>query len=140
MDGKAVAWDGKTPFELAGLGVAAICVGEADFAAYERPYPALCKQGEDHLAKVKLQEELRKCPEEAENYFLRIKVPDIALSYENSMVLDLYDNRFVLGEVMEDGSFKQLGCCSKIFVKNFSNLLFKGGQLIFSQFRLSPLR
>ena len=109
MDGKAVAWDGRTPFELAGLGVAAICVGEADFAAYERPYPALCKQGEDHLAKVKKQEELRKCPEEAENYFLRIKVPDIAITYENSMVLDLYDNRFVLGEVMEDGSFKQLG-------------------------------
>ena len=26
------------------------------------------------------------------------------------------------------------------FVKNFSNLLFKGGELIFSQFRLSPLR
>ncbi|MBO4304528.1 MAG: hypothetical protein J6A21_08080 [Lentisphaeria bacterium] len=109
MDLKAVPWDGKTPFELPGLGVAAICIGDADFAAYERPWPALCEQGKKYLETVEEQKRLRKCPAEADNYFLRIKVPDIALSYENSMVLDLYDNRFVLGEVMEDGSFRKLG-------------------------------
>ena len=109
IDGKATAFDGKTPFEIPALGVAAICVGEADFAAYERPCPAVCEEGKKYLEKVKEQEMFRKCPEEAENYFLRIKVPDIAITYENSMVLDLYDNRFVLGEVREDGSFQKLG-------------------------------
>ena len=68
-------------------------------------------------------EELRKCPEEAENYFLRIKVPDIALSYENSMVLDLYDNRFVLGEVLEDGSFKSVGIyAEELFTEFFAEI------------------
>jgi hypothetical protein len=112
IDGKAVPFDGDS-FDLPPLGVAAIVVGEADFAAYMRPFPKQGDKAKRYLAKVAEQKRLRACPNEAENYFMRVSVADIAITYENSMVLDLYDNRFVLGEVAEDGTFKKLGYIGK---------------------------
>lgn len=109
MNGKVIEWDDHTPFELDAWGVAAICVGETDFEAYARAYPELCAMGKEYLEKVQQQKAFRESPPEAENCFLRIRVPDIAITYENSMVLDLYDNRFVLGEIMPDKSFRELG-------------------------------
>ena len=112
MNGQAITLDSDT-FEIPPLGVAAIVVGEADFDSYMRPFPKLCQKGEKYLEKVQQQKLNRACPVEAENYYLRISVPDIAITYENSMVLDLYDNRFVLGEVDIDGNFKKLGFIGK---------------------------
>lgn len=112
IDGKAQAFNGEN-FELPGLGVAAICVGEFDFQAYERVSPEMCRRTKEHLELVKEQQMYRSNPAKAENWFLRISVPDIPVAYENSMVWDLYDNRFVLNEVMPDGSLKKLGYIGK---------------------------
>lgn len=112
INGEAIPFNGDF-FEIPPLGVAAIVVGEANFSAYTRAFPELTEKGKNYLKKVEMQKKYRECPEEADNYYLRISVPDIAITYENSMVLDLYDNRFVLGEVAEDGTFKKLGYLGK---------------------------
>ncbi len=112
MNGQAVPFDGDS-FEIPPLGVAAIVLGEADFASYMRPFPKQSDKAKKYLSKVAEQKRLRACPIEAENYFMRVSVADIAITYENSMVLDLYDNRFVLGEVQNDGTFKTLGYIGK---------------------------
>ena len=95
--GKALPFDGK-PY-----GVGAICAGIFDFTEYEQPYPALPEVGRKYLAKIEEQRFNRAGRGCAEEWLLRLSIPDLPLSYEGSMVLDLYDNYTELCEVTEHG-------------------------------------
>jgi len=96
-------------FELEPKAVAAVCAGDADFAAYQTGFPSLCRRGKEYLEEIEMQKQYRACPEFAENWYMHLIVPDIPITYENSMTLDLYDNRFILGTVNENGDFNKLG-------------------------------
>ena len=100
--GKAVPFDGK-PFTLGPYGVGAVCIGEFDFAEYEKPYPALPEICRKHLAKVEEQRQNRAGRGSAPEWWVRLSVPDLPASYEVSMILDLYDNRCELCELTPDG-------------------------------------
>ena len=105
--GKAVPFDGK-PFTLGPYGVGAVCMGEFDFAEYEKPYPPLPEIGRKHLAKVEEQRQNRAGHGSAPEWWVRLRVPDLPIAYEASMTVDLYDNRCELCEVTADG-FTKIG-------------------------------
>lgn len=94
--GKAVPFDGKTHFLLEAKGVAAICLGDFDFEEYETPYPEHPDSVLRYLEEVETQKRYREGIGEAYDWYLRIRMPDIPLAYEASMVKDLYDNRLEL--------------------------------------------
>ena len=109
--GKALPFDGK-PFTLGPYGVGAICSGKLDFAEYEMPYPALPEICRKHLAKVEEQRKNRAGHGSATEWFLRVRIPDLPISYEGSMIRDLYDNYCELCEKTENGE-RKLGYIGK---------------------------
>lgn len=109
--GKALPFKGDS-FELEANGVAAIAIGEFSFSEYEAPYPALTPAGEKYLESVDLQRKLKESSGAADNWFIKIAVADLPYAYEPSIVVDLYDNRFELYEVI-DGQYQKLGFLGK---------------------------
>jgi len=105
--GKAVPFDGK-PFVLGPYGVGAVCFGEIDFAGYEKPYPPLPEICRKHLAKVEEQRLNRAGRGSAPEWWVRLSKPDLPISYELSMTVDLYDNRYMLCEETSEG-IQELG-------------------------------
>ena len=105
--GKADPFDGQ-PFMLGPYGVGAVCAGELDFAEYEKPYPVLAEIGRRHLAKIGEQRLNREGRGSAKEWLIRLSIPDLPISYETSMTVDLYDNRYELCEETSDG-FRVLG-------------------------------
>ncbi len=93
--GKALPFDGKE-FELEEDGIAAVCLGEFDFTEYEKPYPGNSESMIRYLAEMEKQKLYREGCGEASDWYIRIRMPDIPLAYEASMVKDLYDNRLEL--------------------------------------------
>lgn len=112
MDFKANKFDG-TSFELAPLGVAAVTYGKFDFDFYERPQYPLTKTAQKYLETIESQRKMRYEVTPAEELFLKVTVPDIPLPYESSMIIDLYDNRFILGEFDGNNEFKRIGYITK---------------------------
>ena len=105
--GKAVPFDGK-PFVLGPYGVGAVCSGEIDFAEYEKPYPVLPEICRKHLAKIEEQRLNRAGRGAAEEWLVRLSIPDLPIPYEMSMTVDLYDNRYELCEETPEG-IRELG-------------------------------
>lgn len=105
--GKAQEFGGK-PFTLGPYGVGAVCAGELDFSEYEKPYPPLSQIGKKHLAKVKEQKLNRVGFGSAPEWWIRLSIPDLPISYEASMIIDLYDNRYELCEETPEG-IRELG-------------------------------
>ena len=105
--GKAVPFDGK-PFTLGPYGVGAICSDNLDFAEYEKPYPALPEICRKHLAKVEEQRRNREGRGSAPEWLIRLSIPDLPVSYEESMIRDLYDNYCELCEETDSG-LRKLG-------------------------------
>lgn len=109
--GKVHVFDGK-PFTLGPYGVGAICAGELDFVEYEQPYPALPLECRSYLAKVEEQRKNRAGRGSAPEWFLRVRIPDLPIAYEGSMIQDLYDNYCELCEETENGD-RKLGYIGK---------------------------
>ena len=109
--GKAVPFNHET-FELAPYGIGAVIFRETDFTEYEKPYAQLSSAGKDYLRYVEEQQHYRREMPPAEEWFLRVKVQDLPVPYEESMIVDLYDNRFELNEVVH-GEYRMLGYISK---------------------------
>ncbi len=109
--GKASAFTEKS-FELAPGAVAAIALGEFSFAEYEKPYPELTPAGKKHLENVAQQRCFREGLGTAPDWFIKISVADLPIAYEASMVIDLFDNRFELNEIV-NGQAKRLGFIGK---------------------------
>jgi len=105
--GRALPFDGKS-FVLGPYGVGAVCIGEFDFSEYEKPYPPLPAPCRKHLEKVERQRRGRAGNGAAPEWFVRIRVPDLPVAYELSMMVDLYDNRFELCDVT-GGENRKLG-------------------------------
>ncbi|MBQ9338580.1 MAG: hypothetical protein IJS14_14915 [Lentisphaeria bacterium] len=103
--GKAVPFDGG-PFTLGPYGVGAVCAGEFDFAEYEKPYPQMPPESRKHLEKVEEQRQNRAGRGSAPEWWVRLSIPDLPISYEASMIIDLCDNRCELCEVTPDGPRK----------------------------------
>lgn len=109
--GKAADFDGRN-FDLPPYGVAAVVWGEADFEAYELPYPELSPLGIKYQNYVEAQRSFRAGKEASENWYIRISVKDLPVPYEYSMTVDLYDNRFEFHEII-DGKYNKLGYFAK---------------------------
>ena len=109
--GKAVPFDGN-PFELPPHGIGAILFGDADFAEYEKPYPAMKAAGREYCAEIERQKRFRAGSGPAAEWFIQVHVEDLPVPYEESMIVDLYDNRFELNEVV-NGEYRKLGYLGK---------------------------
>ena len=112
--GKAVPFD-EDAFDLAPYGIGAVVFGKTDFTEYEKPYAQLSPAGKDYLRYVEEQRHYRREMSPSDEWFLRVSVQDLPVPYEESMIVDLYDNRFELNEVIH-GEYRKLGyICKKGF-------------------------
>ena len=109
--GKAIPFEDKS-FELAPYGVGAVVFGTADFTEYEKAYPQLSPMGKKYLEYVEEQRQFRQGMGSAEDWFIRVRVKDLPVPYEKSMIVDLYDNRFELNEIVH-GEYHRLGYLGK---------------------------
>ena len=109
--GRALPFGGEA-FTLAPSGIAAVVFGEADFSAYEEAYPELSPEGREYLACVEEQRRFRCGTGAAPEWFLRLSIADMPVPYDESMTVDLYDNRFELCEV-ENGALRRIGFLGK---------------------------
>lgn len=118
--GKAVPLSGEVfAFELNGNDVGAVYF-ESDRAFakeqindFEREYPPLSDDNRKYLAVLQEQEDIRHDRKPHKKCYLRLTVPNTNLSYEYSMVYDLYCNVMALVEFMPDGTKKQWGWISR---------------------------
>ena len=109
--GKAVPFD-KGTFVLAPCGTGALVFGDADFTEYEKAYPELSSAGKAYWEYVAEQRRFRQGMGTAADWFIRVCVPDLPIPYEESMIVDLYDNRFELDEII-NGEYRRLGYIGK---------------------------
>ncbi len=112
--GKPEKFKAGGKFLLRPYGVAALCVsrGPFEFGEYAHPYPVPGKGLKAYMKETEEQSRARYGRGSAPDWFLRVFVPRIDLAYEESMVWDLYDNRFELGEITDKG-FVRLGFLGK---------------------------
>ncbi len=112
--GKPERFQAGTSFRLRPYGVAALCVSRApfEFGEYSHPYPVPGKGLKAYMKETEEQFRARYRRGSAPDWFLRVAVPKNELAYEESMIWDLYDNRFELGEITEKG-FVSLGFIGK---------------------------
>ena len=96
---------------LPGCGVAGFFLsdGEPDFSEYRRPYHVPCASGVEFLRGLAEQRKLREDPPRWERLFLTASIaPQTAFGYEDSMLLDLYDNDSFVVEFRPDGEVRRL--------------------------------
>ena len=118
--GKAVPVSGEIfIFELSGNDAGAIYF-ESDKAFakeqindFEREYPPLSEDNRKYLTLLKEQEDIRHDSKPHKECYLRVTVPNTNLSYEYSMIRDLYCNIMALVEFMPNGAKKQWGWISQ---------------------------
>ena len=84
-----------------------------EIARFETPYPGLSAENQRYLDYLAEQTRLRNEPEPMKELYLSLTVPNTNLSYEYSLIYDLYYNAMALVEFMEDGSKKRLGWISQ---------------------------
>ncbi len=83
--------------------------GDTDFSAFRKPYHVPCASGKKFLAHQEEQKELRENPPSWDQVIFTASIPpQTAFGYEDSMLLDLYDNDSFLVELNEDGTFRKL--------------------------------
>ncbi|MCI5779252.1 MAG: hypothetical protein MR051_05500 [Lentisphaeria bacterium] len=83
--------------------------GEPDFFGYRRAYHVPCGSGKQFLAQLEEQRRLRENPPQWDNLFLTVGIaPQMAFGYEDSMLLDLFDNDSFVVEFMPDGSLREI--------------------------------
>lgn len=109
--GKAMSFTDNS-FELAPYCAGAIVFGSVEFSDYEKEYPQLSPIGKKYLQYVEEQRQFRQGMGEADDWFIRISVKDLQIPYEESMIVDLYDNRFELNEKI-NGEYHKLGYFGK---------------------------
>ena len=68
--------------------------------------------GREYCAEIERQKLFRAGSGPAAEWFIRIHVEDLPVPYEESMIVDLYDNRFELNEVV-NGEYRRLGYLGK---------------------------
>ncbi len=116
--GKAVEVNGNTyEFELGKWDVGAILFETEDCSAaiadFEKPYPAYTAENMRYLNYLAEQKKLRYEPEPQKEIWLSLTVPNTNLSYEFSMIYDLYYNAMALVEFDAEGNRKRLGWISQ---------------------------
>ncbi|MBQ7207440.1 MAG: hypothetical protein IJS01_06535 [Lentisphaeria bacterium] len=101
----------KLVLTLPGNGCAGFFFGpeETDFTDYRRPYHRPCASGLAYLACVEAQKQLRREPPRWNKVYFSAEItPSGAFGYEDSLLIDLYDNNSYLVAFGEDGSFRKL--------------------------------
>ncbi|MBQ9503053.1 MAG: hypothetical protein IJU70_12925 [Lentisphaeria bacterium] len=96
---------------LAGNSCAGFYFGprDADFTDYRRPYHRPCSSGLEYLACVEAQKDLRREPPRWKKVlFSAALMPPSAFGYEDSLMIDLFDNDSWLVVFEPDGSFRKL--------------------------------
>ncbi len=81
--------------------------------SFETPYPAYTPENQKYIAYLNEQKRLRYEPAPASEVWLRLTVPNTNLSYEYSLIYDLYYNAMALVEWLPDGTKKRLGWISQ---------------------------
>lgn len=82
---------------------------EPDFTEYLKPYPLPRHEGVQWLAEIEEQRTLRSSPPRWKRLFLTVKMPPQTIfGYEDSLLVDLYDNDSWVVEFEKDGSFRKL--------------------------------
>lgn len=101
---------------------------EADFSEYMRPYHKVCDSGVQYLEEVAEQKRFREEPPLWDKTILtvRLPAPRRAAGYEDSLLLDLFDNDSYLVKFAPDGTFTKL---AKI-VREDGKSLFTGDESI----------
>lgn len=106
--------------ELAGYGVAGILAADSMVALdgmlteYRKNYHQPGLQGQTWIQTVERQKSLRHTPPKWRNVYLTVTMPCYQpLSFEDSMIIDLYDVKIQLGEILPDGKFRKLGYIGK---------------------------
>jgi hypothetical protein len=106
--------------ELPGYGVAGLLLTapgvdvDALLAEYRRPAPELGVKGRAYLAEVADQRRLREDPPVWENIHLFLSVPPSPpATYEESLIVDLYNNTFELIEIEADGTLRPIAWIDK---------------------------
>ncbi len=85
----------------------------AHVADFERPYPELSADNKRYLELLDEQKRFRNDQTPRKQCYVQLTVPNTNLSYEFSMVYDLYLNSMALVEFMPDGTKKRWGWISK---------------------------
>ena len=96
---------------LPGCGVAGFYLADAepDFSMYRKPYHVPCASGKTYLAQLEEQRKLRTDPPRWDRLLLTAGIaPQTAFGYEDSMLLDLYDNDSFVVEFAPDGTVREL--------------------------------
>ena len=99
--------------ELLPYGVAGFLINGEDFSEeiteFKKPYPLADAADMEWLDKIKKQKDLRDGgTKNLSSVWIKIAVPSLALSFEDSLWLDLYDNAFQLGYFSEAETFAPL--------------------------------
>ncbi len=83
--------------------------GDTDFAAFRKAYHVPAASGKAFLAHQEEQKRLRENPPCWDELYFTASIPEqTAFGYEDSMLLDLYDNDSFLVEMNDDGTFRKL--------------------------------
>ena len=101
----------KLVLTLPGNGCAGFFFGpeETDFTRYRKPYHKPCASGLAYLACVEAQKKLRREPPRWKKVYFSARIaPQSNFGYEDSLLIDLYDNESCLVAFREDGSFRKL--------------------------------
>ncbi len=121
----------KLTVTLAGESCAAFYFdcNDTDFADFRKEYHVPCASGREFLAHQQEQKYLRENPPfRGEVIFTAAIPPQTAFGYEDSMLLDLYDNDSFLVEFNADGTFRKL-----------AKLLRQDGKSLFSGDESQPI-
>ncbi|MBR7103421.1 MAG: hypothetical protein IKC65_00590 [Lentisphaeria bacterium] len=113
--------------------------GETDFSQFRKPYHQPCSSGIAYLKDVALQKELRQDPPRWKDMLLTVHMsPMDNFGYEDSLIVDLFDNDSYLVEFDDSGSMRKL---VKITTKEGKSLFAgESSQVIDLQALLSPGR
>ena len=106
-----IASGGTLALELAPYGCGGFYFSEEepDFTEYLKAYPLPRHEGVRWLAEIEEQRALRSSPPCWERLFLTVKIPPQTIfGYEDSLLVDLYDNDSWVVEFEKDGSFRKL--------------------------------
>lgn len=103
--------------ELPTYGIAGILINgdflEAERKAFLHPYPEMDDADHAYLEGIARQKRLREGGMLPEKAYMQATIPAIYVTFEDSLVVDLYNNAHELGWLGDDGAFHSLGWLSK---------------------------
>jgi len=89
-----------------------LCNDADDFgkrvSEYLKPYPATDEDEQLYLERIRAQKDARNITISSGNLFIKVRIPNLPLPYDESMWWDLFNNHLQLGKFTEDKQFTPL--------------------------------